>query len=73
ELEQMGAIERIPDPEDGRAKLIRFSRAGGRSLLDGMRHLKTVEAELAGEIGAARMQALRLVDLDLPAATTAMP
>lgn len=58
ELEQMGAIERIPDPEDGRAKLIRFSRAGGRSLLDGMRHLKTVEAELADELGAARMQAL---------------
>ena len=58
ELEQMGAIERIPDPEDGRAKLIRFSRTAGRSLLDGMKHLQTIEAELARELGPARMQAL---------------
>lgn len=58
ELEQMGAVERIPDPEDGRAKLIRFSRRPGRSLLDGLQHLQTIEAELAGELGPARMQAL---------------
>jgi DNA-binding MarR family transcriptional regulator len=58
ELEQMGAIERIPDPEDGRAKLIRFSRRPGRSLLDGLAHLRTIEAELAGELGPDRMQAL---------------
>jgi DNA-binding MarR family transcriptional regulator len=59
ELEQMGAIERIPDPEDGRAKLIRFSRTAGRSLLDGMKHLQTIEAELARELGPARMHALQ--------------
>ncbi len=58
ELEQMGAIERIPDPEDGRAKLIRFSRTAGRSLLDGMKHLQTIEAELASELGPARMHTL---------------
>lgn len=58
ELEQMGVIERLADPEDGRAKLIRFSRKAGRSLLDGLRHLQTIEAELAGELGVARMQAL---------------
>lgn len=58
ELEQMGAIERVPDPADGRAKLIRFSRRPGRSLLDGLRHLQTIEAELAEELGAERMRAL---------------
>lgn len=58
ELEQMGAVERIPDPADGRAKLIRFSRAPGRSLLDGLRHLREVEAELAAAIGVERMHAL---------------
>ncbi|MFV8749862.1 MarR family winged helix-turn-helix transcriptional regulator [Nannocystaceae bacterium ST9] len=58
ELEQMGAVERFPDPEDGRAKLIRFSRRPGRSLLDGLSHLQTIEAELASELGPARMQAL---------------
>ena len=26
--------------------------------LDGLRHLQTIEAELAGELGVARMQAL---------------
>ncbi len=59
ELEQMGALERVADPEDGRAKLIRFSRQPGRSLLDGMRHLQAIEAELAAELGAARMTELR--------------
>ena len=58
ELEQMGALEKIADPEDGRAKLIRFSKQGGRTLLAGVKHLKTVEAELAAELGPAQMQAL---------------
>jgi DNA-binding MarR family transcriptional regulator len=58
ELEQMGAVERIPDPEDGRAKLIRFSRRPGSSLLDGLRHLQTLEAELADELGHERMRTL---------------
>lgn len=58
ELEQMGALERVPDPSDGRAKLIRFSRASGRSLLDGLAHLGRIEAELREAIGGARMDAL---------------
>jgi DNA-binding MarR family transcriptional regulator len=59
ELEQMGAIERVPDPDDGRAKLVRFSRKPGRTLLDGLRHLQAIEAELTHELGDARVQALR--------------
>lgn len=59
ELEQMGAIERIPDPEDGRAKLVRFSRKPGRTLLDGLRHLQTIEAELVAELGETQVQGLR--------------
>jgi DNA-binding MarR family transcriptional regulator len=58
ELEQMGAVERIADPSDGRAKLIRFSTKPGSSLLDGLAHLQKLERELAEQIGADRMAAL---------------
>lgn len=58
ELEQMGALERIPDPDDGRAKRIRFSRTPGRTVLDGLRHLGELEQELTQAIGRARMAAL---------------
>ena len=58
ELEQMGTLERVPDPSDGRAKLIRFCSDGGRSLFDGLAHLRRLEDELAKEIGVERMAAL---------------
>jgi len=59
ELEEMGAIERVPDPADARAKLVRFSRRPGRTLLDGLRHLQAIEAELVAEVGEAHIQSLR--------------
>jgi DNA-binding MarR family transcriptional regulator len=60
ELEEMGGVERIPDPEDGRAKLIRFTRARGRSsLLEGLELLAEVEAELEAELGTRTMTDLR--------------
>jgi DNA-binding MarR family transcriptional regulator len=58
ELEQMGAVERVPDPSDGRAKLIRFSRKPGSSLLDGLMHLQKLERELGETLGPERMAAL---------------
>ena len=58
ELEQMGMLERIADPSDGRAKLIKFSNAPGRSLLDGMAALQSFEVELGEAIGSERMEAL---------------
>lgn len=58
ELEQMGALERVPDPSDGRAKLIRFPTKGEGSLLAGLAHLRELEAELGEAIGAQHMAAL---------------
>src|SRR5690606_35332172 len=58
ELEQMGAVERIPDPSEGRATLIRFSTKPGSSLLDGLAHLQKLERELGETFGAERMAAL---------------
>ena len=58
ELEQMQVVERVPDPSDGRAKLIRFAKKPGTSLLDGLAHLRRLEDELGVAIGAPRMAAL---------------
>ena len=51
ELEQMGAVERTPDPADGRARLVRFSQAPGRGLMDGLKVLMAFEQDLAEDIG----------------------
>ena len=60
ELEQMGALERVPDPSDGRARLVRFAagEAGPHPILAGLAVLGEVEAELAAELGDARWEAL---------------
>lgn len=56
ELEQMGGLVRVPDPSDGRAKLIRFEEG---ALMRGLGFLRQMEAELAREVGEARVGALR--------------
>jgi len=58
ELEDMGFVERVPDPSDGRAKLVRFTRRGRPWLLDGLKLLGEIEAELEEQIGARRMRDL---------------
>ena len=66
ELEEMGAVERVPDPEDGRAKLVRFTRTRGRlSLFDGFELLAEMESELEAELGARTMNDLRRALLEL--------
>jgi DNA-binding MarR family transcriptional regulator len=58
DLERMGIVERLSDPKDGRAKLVRFSARGRRGLLHGLGVLREIEAELASKIGRSRMRAL---------------
>jgi DNA-binding MarR family transcriptional regulator len=59
DLEKRGYLERVPDPLDGRAKIIRPTERGrdaqalGRSLID------DIEAEWADRYGAERVAALR--------------
>ena len=59
ELEEMGAVERVPDPRDGRAKLIRFASEGGQPvLLRGMAVLGQLEVQMQNEIGTRQMKQL---------------
>jgi DNA-binding MarR family transcriptional regulator len=60
ELEEMGGVERVPDPEDGRAKLVRFTRSRCRSsLFEGFALLAEVEADIEAELGTRTMNDLR--------------
>jgi DNA-binding MarR family transcriptional regulator len=58
ELEAMGTVERIADPDDGRAKRIRLSKRGAAAIHHGLSVLATVEAELAAAVGKPRMDDL---------------
>jgi DNA-binding MarR family transcriptional regulator len=66
DLEQQGVLERIVDPDDARARRVRFTARGRAGLLDGLAILGELEAECAKAIGASRMRELRraLVALD---------
>jgi len=61
ELSAMGLVERVPDPTDGRAKLVRFTAKGRQDILDGFAVFESVEAELRRELGAKSFD--RLLDL----------
>lgn len=67
-LEREGLLERIADPRDRRAKLVRFTAAGRKSLLAGLGVLDEIEAEISTELGAQRTKVLgrtllRLVEI----------
>ena len=51
ELVGFGVLVRAPDPTDGRAKLIRFREDGPHTLVEGMRLLREVDAQIEGVIG----------------------
>jgi DNA-binding MarR family transcriptional regulator len=58
DLEQLDVLERVDDPIDGRAKLVRFTDAGLRALHHGLSVLRTIEGELEQRLGRARMREL---------------
>jgi DNA-binding MarR family transcriptional regulator len=59
ELEQLGYIERVPDPEDGRAKIIRLTERGKDAARMGRRLFAEIEAEWAERFGEERIADLR--------------
>lgn len=68
DLEAQGLLERIPDPRDRRAKLVRFTAKGRKGLLAGLAVLEEKEAEVATSLGERQMESLartlrRLVEI----------
>lgn len=59
ELEQRGYVERVPDPDDGRAKIIRLTERGRQAQALGRRIIDDIELDWAERFGAERVAALR--------------
>ncbi|WP_433932109.1 MarR family winged helix-turn-helix transcriptional regulator [Sorangium cellulosum] len=59
ELEAMGVVERTPDPEDRRAKRVRFTPYGIKALLHGLGVLQELEEELTRSLGQKQMASLK--------------
>jgi len=65
-LERHGYVERIPDPGDRRAKLVRATAKGDELYAIAREFVAELEAEWTDRLGAARMRQLRelLVELN---------
>jgi DNA-binding MarR family transcriptional regulator len=59
DLEQRGYVERVPDPSDGRAKIIRLTERGHAAQALGVGLIDEIEQEWAERFGADRVAALR--------------
>ena len=59
DLEARGYVERVPSPDDGRAKLIRTTDKGERSIETAWSAIAQIEREWTAVLGAAKMHAFR--------------
>lgn len=57
DLERLGIVERLPDPGDRRAKLIRLTDAGWAAMDIANRTIAEIEAEYARQVGPNRFEA----------------
>jgi DNA-binding MarR family transcriptional regulator len=64
ELERLGYTERVSDPTDGRAKMVRFTRKGLKLVHDGRDVVSEVWAQYEELVGAKRLTRIR-DDLDI--------
>jgi DNA-binding MarR family transcriptional regulator len=75
DLERLGYVERVADPADGRAKLVRFTERGARAQREARRIVGEIEADWSrafGEEDLATLRALltRLHDTLWPTSTS---
>jgi DNA-binding MarR family transcriptional regulator len=61
DLEGLGYVERVPDPADGRAKIIRLSERGLKARQLAMGIFADIEREWAERVGEERMATVREV------------
>ncbi len=60
-VEESGYVERIPDPNDGRARIVRLTPRGLEASRAGQAIIRDIEQEWAEAFGATDMQQLRLL------------
>ena len=65
QLEAAGYVERVPDPADGRARLVRLTGRADRVVSVANAEVEVVLAEWADHVGADRLQQLYDTLLDL--------
>jgi DNA-binding MarR family transcriptional regulator len=65
ELEDLGYVERVPDPVDGRAKIVRYTEQGRALLADAAAIAEQLDAEIEAVIGARRLAELRSTLADI--------
>jgi DNA-binding MarR family transcriptional regulator len=58
-LEQHGYVERIPDPADRRAKLVRATARGSEVYATAREAIADIEREWTARLGATKMRELR--------------
>ena len=58
-MERAGHVERVPDPADARARLVRFTRTGWRASKTATRIVGEIEDEWVAELGARRFEELK--------------
>jgi DNA-binding MarR family transcriptional regulator len=59
ELERLGYVTRVPDPHDGRAKIIKLTDRGLDAVIKGRRIFAEIESEWAEQIGPELVASLR--------------
>lgn len=59
DLEKVGYVERTPDPDDGRAKIVRLSESGLRLLRDAQDAVGRAWRRYADMVGEGQLRALR--------------
>ncbi|MCO1661108.1 MarR family transcriptional regulator [Pseudonocardia sp. S2-4] len=69
QLERAGYVERVPDPRDGRARLVRIAERGRRVIPLAAGIVAEVEAEWTDHLGGRRMEQLRGILADLRTVT----
>ncbi len=72
DLERLGYAERVPDPDDGRAKIIRLTERGAAAQSVGFQVIAEIEREWVERFGAERVDALRAILLEMTGAGVAL-
>jgi DNA-binding MarR family transcriptional regulator len=71
DLESLGYVRRVPDPNDARAKLVRLTARGRRAAAECRRAVQSVEQRTKRQLGDRRFDTLReaLEELAEPSST----